>query len=226
MGITTADSLKRVERAVALTEASLRGERDNGNGALMRILPLHLWLTHAPEQESAEFLLVRNVAGITHGHVRSTAACWLYLTMAHWLAQGRTPAEAYARLCQEGPAMLARQGVPQEETDHFAPLLAGDLAAWPEDRVRSSGYVLHTLEAALWCLLRHDTFAATVLAAVNLGEDTDTTAAVAGGLAGLYYGESRFPAEWLETLVRRADIEDLAARLAAAEAPWGNVFQP
>ena len=227
VGITTADSLKRVERAVALaeaglrgeraaalTEASLRGERDNGNGALMRILPLHLWLTHAPEQESAEFLLVRNVAGITHGHVRSTAACWLYLTMAHWLAQRRTPAGAYARLCEDGSAMLARQGVPQEETDHFAPLLAGDLAAWPEDRVRSSGYVLHTLEAALWCLLRHDTYAATVLAAVNLGEDTDTTAAVAGGLAGLYYGESGFPDEWLETLVRRADIEDLAARLA------------
>ena len=118
--------------------------------------------------------------------------------------------------------MLARLGVPQEETDHFAPLLAGDLAAWPEDRVRSSGYVLHTLEAALWCLLRHDTYAATVLAAVNLGEDPDTTAAVAGGLAGLYYGDFEFPAEWLETLVRRADIEDLATRLATTSGRTAN----
>lgn len=79
--------------------------------------------------------------------------------------------------------------------------------------MRSSGYVLHTLEAALWCLLRHDTFAATVLAAVNLGEDTDSTAAVAGGLASLYYGNFGFPAEWLETRIRRADIGDLATRL-------------
>ena len=73
---------------------------------------------------------------------------------------------------------------------------------------------MHTLEAALWCLLKHDTYAATVLAAVNLGDDTDTTGAVAGGLAGLAYGEAAIPAEWLAVLARRADIEDLALRLA------------
>ena len=226
VGITTADSLRRVEQGVPPAQAGGNGERDNGNGALMRILPLHLYLTYEPAREAAEFEFVRAVAGITHGHVRSAAACWLYLTVARWLVAGRTPAEAYARLCQEGPAMLVRQGVPKEETDHFAPLLAGDLAAWPEDRVRSSGYVLHTLEAALWCLLRHDTFAATVLAAVTLGEDTDTTAAVAGGLAGLYHGEAAFPAEWLETLARRADIEDLAARMVTKSARIGYLLQP
>jgi ADP-ribosyl-[dinitrogen reductase] hydrolase len=74
--------------------------------------------------------------------------------------------------------------------------------------------VVHTLEAALWCLLNHDTYAATVLAAVNLGEDTDTTAAVVGGLAGLVYGEVGIPAEWLAELARRDDITDLAIRLA------------
>ncbi|RZK52498.1 MAG: ADP-ribosylglycohydrolase family protein, partial [Hymenobacter sp.] len=79
--------------------------------------------------------------------------------------------------------------------------------------IKSSGYVVHTLEAALWCLLTHDTYAATVLAAVNLGDDTDTTGAVAGGLAGLAYGEAAMPAEWLAVLARRADIEELAARL-------------
>jgi ADP-ribosylglycohydrolase len=141
--------------------------------------------------------------------------------VARWLADGHTPAEVYARLCREGPAMLTRQGISKEETDHFAPLLAGELAAWPEERVRSSGYVLHTLEAALWCLLRHDSFAATVLAAVNLDEDTDTTAAVAGGLAGLYYGEASFPAEWLAVLARREDIKDLATRLSSAVASSG-----
>lgn len=230
VGITTADSLKRVERQtylmeIPLTEAGLRGERDNGNGALMRILPLHFYLTHTPGQEAVEFQLVRNVASITHGHIRSTAACWLYLAVARWLMDGNSPAQAYARLCQAGPAMLARQGVSKEEIDHFAPLLAGDLAAWPPERVRSSGYVLHTLEAAIWCMLVQDSFAATVLAAVNLGEDTDTTAAVAGGLAGLYYGEASFPAEWLVVLARREDIEDLAARMSSALAPSGIVPQ-
>ena len=75
--------------------------------------------------------------------------------------------------------------------------------------------MVHTLEAAFWCLLRHDTYAATGLAAVNLGLDTDTTGAVAGGLAGLAYGEAAIPAEWRAALARRTDIENLAARLTA-----------
>jgi ADP-ribosylglycohydrolase len=95
-------------------------------------------------------------------------------------------------------------------------VLDGSLLAQSEPDIKSSGYVVHTLEAALWCLLRHDTYAATVLAAVNLGDDTDTTGAVVGGLAGLAYGEAGIPAEWLAGLARRADIEDLAQRLAVA----------
>ena len=215
IGITTAESLRRVQQGVPSASAGGRGERDNGNGALMRILPLVFSLTHEPAQEAADFALVREVAGVTHGHVRSAAACWLYLTLAQELRKGATPAEGYTRLCQGGLAALRRLGVPAEETAHFRPLLGCDLAAWPPERIQSSGYVLHTLEAALWCLLRHDSFASTLLAAVNLGEDTDTTAAVVGGRAGIYYGESALPAEWLATLARRNDIEALAARLTA-----------
>ena len=77
-----------------------------------------------------------------------------------------------------------------------------------------------TLEAALWVLLNHRTYADTVLAAVNLGFDTDTTAAVAGGLAALAYGGApSIPAEWLAVLARRHDIEDLAQRLATQMRP-------
>lgn len=97
----------------------------------------------------------------------------------------------------------------------FDYLLTGSLTDFPRQAIRSGGYVLHTLEAALWCLLRHNTYVETVLAAVNLGDYTDTTGAVAGGLAGLYYGEAAIPEEWRSTLARRADIEDLCARMAA-----------
>jgi ADP-ribosyl-[dinitrogen reductase] hydrolase len=96
----------------------------------------------------------------------------------------------------------------------YADYVIRPLVSYTEDEIKSSGYVVHTLEAALWCLLTHDTYAATVLAAVNLGEDTDTTAAVAGGLAGLVYGEAGIPADWLAGLARRDDIVDLATRLA------------
>jgi ADP-ribosylglycohydrolase len=86
----------------------------------------------------------------------------------------------------------------------------------PEDEIRSDGYVVHTLEASVWCLLATGDFPSAVLKAVNLGGDADTTGAVTGGLAGICYGEGGLPGEWLDALARRKDIEDLARRFAEA----------
>ena len=77
----------------------------------------------------------------------------------------------------------------------------------PESEIQSGGFVVHTLEASLWCLLRSTDYRSAVLAAVNLGNDTDTTAAVTGALAGAYYGLDDIPVEWLDTLVRREHVE-------------------
>jgi ADP-ribosyl-[dinitrogen reductase] hydrolase len=79
--------------------------------------------------------------------------------------------------------------------------------------VQSSGYVMHSLEAALWSIGRTDDFRSAVLTAANLGGDADTTAAIAGQLAGAMYGASGIPAEWLEGLAWRSKIEQAAARL-------------
>ncbi len=79
-----------------------------------------------------------------------------------------------------------------------------------------SGYVLHTLEASLWCILTEDTFAGVLLKAVNLGGDTDTTRAVTGGLAGLLFDTENISQQWLAQLVRREDIVKQACRSAAA----------
>ena len=80
------------------------------------------------------------------------------------------------------------------------------------DAIRSTGYVLHTLEASVWCLLTTGSYSDAVLRAVNLGSDTDTTGAVTGALAGLNYGLDNIPAEWRQQLARHDDIEDLAER--------------
>ena len=82
-----------------------------------------------------------------------------------------------------------------------------------EADINSSGYVLHTLEASLWCLLTTNNYADAVLKAVNLGDDTDTTAAVTGGLVGLLYGCESIPDNWIYQLARKKDIEDLAVRM-------------
>ena len=99
------------------------------------------------------------------------------------------------------------------EIAFFDRLLKGDIYNLEQDQIESSVYVLHTIEASIWCLLTTENYEEAVLKAVNLGGDTDTTAAVTGGLAGLLYGFENIPKKWLEQLVRYDDINDLAERL-------------
>ena len=214
IGITTREALQRL-RHLPQGASPLVGGRDemsNGNGSLMRILPLAFYQPEA--SLPVRFQRIADASAVTHAHLRSALACFFYLELAAHLRAGLTPAEAYARLCEAAPAQFEALQVPANEAAPFARFLGGQLALVPEAAIASSGYVLHTLEAAVWCLLRHATYAETVRAAVNLGDDTDTTGAVAGGLAGLCYGEGGIPMEWLAALARRADIEDLTRRVA------------
>lgn len=156
------------------TERALRdgrgcaGEFDNGNGSLMRVLPLAF--TSATDDD------VRAVSAITHAHRTSTEACVDMVRRARMLAGGSTVAK-----------------------------VAGAYAGIPREEVRSGGYILDTARAALWCLANTSSFGECVLAAVNLGDDTDTTAAVAGGLAGIVYGMDGIPRAWLDGL-RGTDV--------------------
>ncbi|RZL10689.1 MAG: ADP-ribosylglycohydrolase family protein [Hymenobacter sp.] len=223
IGIATAEALQRVRRGVAPLQAGGKDEYSNGNGSLMRILPL-VFSTKA-QSIAQRFHSVREISSITHAHIRSVMACFIYIEMARQLLSGLAIGEAFAAMQRIVNEFFQAEAIGSElEIRQFHRLLEqpyGDylikpLVDYAEEEIKSSGYVVHTLEAALWCLLKHATYAATVLAAVNLGDDTDTTGAVAGGLAGLAYGEAGIPAEWLAGLARRADIEDLAQRLAAA----------
>ena len=217
VGNATRSAIDRLQRGIAPRLAGPNSEFDNGNGALMRILPLVFHDTWRAENLhlDAAFRLTEAVASVTHGHPRSMLGCFLYLLVARGLLMGLSPTAAYAQMRELANPWLENGSIPAVVEDKYYRwrVLSGEIANQPEEKISSSGYVVHTLEAALWCLLKHDTYAATVLAAVNLGDDTDTTGAVAGGLAGLAYGEAGIPAEWLAVLARRADIENLAGRL-------------
>lgn len=149
----------------------LTGEYDNGNGSLMRTVPLAF--TPATDEEIAA------VSAITHAHALSCGYCVELVHIARRLATSE-PAEQAV-----GDRLTLRSRTP--------------------DEVRSGGFVRDTFEAALWCLLTTDDYASCVLRAVNLGDDTDTTAAVAGALAGIIYGEAGIPAAWRAAL-RGTDV--------------------
>ena len=159
-------------------------DRSNGNGSLMRILPLAF--TDCTDDE------IRAVSAITHGHETSMRACVIYVHVARRLLNGETIAEIIPTLQSKKPF------------DRLYKLYQLSI-----DEIKSSGYVVDTLEAALWCLAKNQNFKDTVLAAVNLGDDTDTVGAVAGGLAGIIYGlQEDFAKDCMETLRNKELIRE------------------
>jgi ADP-ribosylglycohydrolase len=212
IGIGTSAAIFRLKTGTSPAKAGGIDEGSNGNGSLMRILPL---LFHIADKEIAErFELVREVSALTHRHTRSAIACFIYLELALEILQGREKRVAYGKICGETKTWLYRSEIAdKEEMGLFYRILSGGLPDMGPEKIYSSGYVLHTLEAAIWCLLTTHNYREAVLKAVNLGEDTDTTAAVAGGLAGLAYGWETIPSEWLGSLARRGEIESLCERL-------------
>lgn len=193
------------------------GERDeysNGNGSLMRIHPFVLYAHAIGLSEAACISLVHTASALTHAHERSLIACGIYAFVQRALIDDPCK-DAVRRALEKARAYY--EGYP--EISRYARLFAPDFAQTPRGMIQSTGYVVDTLEAALWSLLTTDDYRACVLKAVNLGGDTDTVAAVAGGLAGALYGEEAIPTAWLDTLQRRSYIEELCTRAATA---WGN----
>lgn len=170
------------------TGKSQTGEYDNGNGSLMRILPL----AFVPCTDDE----IRAVSAITHGHRISMDACVIYVHIAKRLLAGESICEIIPTLQYDKP---------------FDRLHRIDQLSTSE--IKSSGYVVDTLEAALWAVShksnnadKEKSFRNDLLDAVNLGQDTDTVGAVAGGLAGIIYGLDEV-SDWVETLQNREELE-------------------
>ena len=211
-GIATREAINNLSTVSRPELAGGAGEFDNGNGSLMRILPLVFYIKDKPIEE--RYRLIKKVSSITHGHVRSVIACFYYLEFARQLLDGKDKFSIYRDLQASIPDYLRSISISANETGMFDRLLKGNIQDLHEDEIQSSGYVIHTLEASLWCLLTTDNYSDATLKAVNLGEDTDTTGAVTGGLAGLLYGFDAIPERWVAQLARREDVEDLAKRVA------------
>ncbi len=177
-GITTCTALRKGKPAM--------GEWDNGNGSLMRILPLAF--VDCTDDE------IRAVSAITHGHRISEEACVIYVHVAKRLLAGEDISTIIPTLNYEKPYERLRY-----------------ISDLDSSQIKSSGYVVDTLEAALWAVSHkgewEKSFRGDILAAVNLGKDTDTVGAVAGGLAGIIYGLDD-ACDWVDRLRNKEEIMD------------------
>lgn len=159
-------------------------ERSNGNGSLMRILPL-AFVPDVRDEQIAE------VSAITHAHKISKEACIIYVRIAQEMLAGMSTQEAIEKHVSEKSIFHRLRHICRVE----------------ENEIRSSGYVVDSFEAAMWSILTTHSYKECIKKAVNLGDDTDTVAAIAGGLAGILYGIENIPKEWMEKLQGKEIID-------------------
>ncbi|MCH1982633.1 ADP-ribosylglycohydrolase family protein [Ruminococcus sp. OA3] len=182
IGNTTFQAINKYRNGEMPIRCGISSVSANGNGSLMRILPL-AFMDSTKEE-------VCNVSKLTHAHEISQKACCIYVDIAKRLLKGESFRNIMSSLFYQAPFNRLQR-----------------LETLPEAAIQSSGYVVHTLEAALWCVVNTSTFEQCVLKAVNLGDDTDTTAAVAGGLSGIIYGYDNIPRNWIAILRNIEAIE-------------------
>lgn len=216
VGSTCFRSIEEFSRETLTAEGHGRcGEYENGNGSLMRIYPFSLYLYCSDFLLDEKISYIHRASALTHAHPRSCIGCGIYsfvlwelfenstkqgirdgLKKAEAYYQGETEFEAYRRLC---PHKEHHQIY--EEIDELL-----------REEIQSSGYVVDTLEAAIWCVLTTENFRDCILKAVNLGFDTDSVGAVAGSLAGLLYGFEGIPEDWRNSLLKKEELEELGKK--------------
>jgi ADP-ribosylglycohydrolase len=208
IGNTVADALRRYGQ----TDDPIAGStspQSAGNGCIMRLAPVPMFYFNDPEQaieKSAE------CSKTTHGAAACLDACRYLAALLIGAFKGCSKEEILSTRYSPVPGYWERHPL-VPEIDEIA---CGSFKKKNPPEIQGTGYVVRSLEAALWSFFHTDTFEAAILKAANLGNDADTTAAICGQLAGAYYGESGIPERWLEKLVKRKEITSLAERLFGA----------
>ena len=209
-GHTCAKAIHRYQRGVTPALCGGNKMEENGNGSLMRILPVAFVLYGKYGKDvagsSRAMQEIHRISGLTHRHPLAQSACGIYISIACHILDGETIPMAVYNGVEKALEWYGRHS-------RFLPIVdtwknLAFVAQQDEASIRSGGYVVETLETALWCLLRTGNYRDCVLKCVNMGYDTDSTAAVAGGLAGLYYGYDGIPREWGSLLAGKEIIED------------------
>ncbi len=211
-GNTTATAIGNFKRGTPPLECGPNEEFASSNGSLMRISPvaIYIYMTRGNNFDAETFEIVHNFSSITHRNLRCLIACGVYCLVAAEIFDGQNLQTAISNALNKAKNFYSSLKNFENDLKPFERLFSENFAKLPEDEIKSTGYVVATLEAALWCLLNTDNYKDLVLKAVNLGGDTDTIGAIAGGLAGAFYGVEKISAEWLDVLKKKDYLIEIA----------------
>ena len=182
------------------------GEFDNGNGTLMRIAPLVFVLINEDDFKKRK-ALIQQYTMITHSHPRSIVGSIIYIELLLSLYKNNS-----LELALNEVYNLLQNNLQDElhtELNAYSRIFEENFLRISDDEINSSGYIVHSLEAAIWSVGHASTFKEAILKAVNLGEDTDTIAAITGALAGMCHQMEGIPTDWLNAIVKKQEIDNL-----------------
>ena len=219
MGNTCMEAINEYIRTRDYKKCGKTGEWANGNGALMRIMPVCLYAYEKVKNEKwttkEAVEQVYQVSALTHNHLRSKMACGIYFFMICNIIDGEgTLTERLQAGMDDAVRFYHVDSANYVELAHYSRLFHLDkFSAYQEEEIKSTGYVVDSLEAAVWSLITTDSLKMALLKAVNLGDDADTVGAIAGGLAALYYGYDSAPEGWRKQIIKEEEIIDLCERM-------------
>jgi ADP-ribosyl-[dinitrogen reductase] hydrolase len=213
VGIATLQAIRKLKEGVSYKESGCINEDCNGNGSLMRILPLVFYTKNFNIVE--RLAMIREVSSITHAHLRSIICCVYYVELMQiMMNMSSTPfLEVLSKHQENMKTIWPTYAFDEAEKPFFNRLLNSDFSVLEEGEIQSTGYVIHTLEASIWCCVHANSYKQAVLKAVHLGGDTDTIGAITGSIAGLYYGFNSIPIKWIQNLAFKEKIEKLFKKI-------------
>ena len=210
LGGNVAASLERFRRGVPPLECGGRGFRDNGNGALMRILPFSLYCIFHQLGEEETVTVTGKGSAITHGHEISRMSCFAWTEFLRALSEGVSVEGAIAHI----ESIPYSKWFSADTLERLNRITGKTVRSLTEEDIGETGYVVDTLYTALYSLQHAGDYETGIRNAVNLGYDTDTAATVTGMAAGLLYGREGIPRRWLDALRKREELERIAVNYA------------
>lgn len=224
VGITCKNAIFAYNSGLPAIKCGRRNETDNGNGSLMRIMPASLIFALQSDgiltAENVNF--IHETSMLTHAHPRSLIGCMFYTLLCDEIINNRNDDKLFmlqnaatktfhfyendAKNCFWYNELFEEE----IKKDVYKRLKnAIKFKNLPEEKIKSTGYIVDSLEAAIWCFLNTESYEECILKAVNLGDDTDTIASIAGGIAAIFYGYDNIPKKWIDKLARESYLESV-----------------
>ena len=207
IGRTCLKAIKKYCNGSAPLQCGSTSINENGNGSLMRILPVALYAYTRNLDDISIQRLTDEMSSLTHAHEVSRLGCYIYVQFVICLLKGYEKEDAY-RYVQD----LDYSSYNVNSINLYTRILDGQIEGQILDDIKSTGYIVDTLECVLWIFMNARNYKEAIIASTNIGGDTDTIGAIVGSMAGIYYGIDSIPSKWLDKLQRKEYLVELTSK--------------